>query len=76
MIERLLFENRIYLTPKGIKVEVLKDILSSDPDIEKNTKVGYLDGSFANSEEIKEKLNTIKINEFFDSIIKKMEEEC
>ncbi len=70
------FENRIYLTPKGIKVEVLKDILSSDPDIEKNTKVGYLDGSFANSEEIKEKLNTIKINEFFNSIIKKMEEEC
>ena len=55
---------------------MLKEIINADEDISKNTKVGYIDGKFENNNEVKEELQTMKISEFFDGLIKKVEEEC
>lgn len=70
------FENRIQLKNDKLNVEIIKDIINSDENVRKNTEVGYIGGKFTNDAEIKEQLKIIKVNEFFDNIIKKMEEEC
>ncbi len=70
------FENRIKVNKNKIETKVLKDIIESDEDIKNNTKVGYIEGTFQNNDEIKENLNAIKVSEFFNEIIKKVEEEC
>ena len=57
-------------------VKILKDIVESDEDIKNNTKIGYIEGIFNNNDEIRENLNTVKVNEFFDGLIRKIEEEC
>ncbi len=59
-----------------LKVDTLKEIIESDEDIKENTNVGYLEGTISNNDEIKEVLKPIKISEFFDTLIKKIEEEC
>lgn len=70
------FENRIQLSKNKLNIEKLQEIILSDKDSKNNTKVGYLGNSFSNDAEVKEKLNTMKINEFFDAIIKEVKEEC
>lgn len=70
------FENRVKVSRNKLNAEILKDIIESDEDIKNNTKVGYIEGTFNNNDEIKANLNPIKVNEFFDGIIKKVEEEC
>ena len=70
------FENRIKLNKNKLNTQILKDIINSDEDVKANTEVGYTNGIFDNNDEIKEELNAIKVNEFFDNIIKKVEEEC
>ena len=70
------FENRIKVNRNKLEVQILKDIVESDEDIKNNTKIGYIEGIFSNNDEIKENLNTIKVNEFFDGLIRKIEEEC
>ena len=70
------FENRIQLLNNKLNVGILKDIINSDEDIKNNTKVGYIEGKFENNNEIKEELHAEKVNEFFDELIKKVEEEC
>lgn len=70
------FENRIQISNNKLNVNILKDIINSDEDVKNNTKVGYIDGKFGNSNEIKEELHAEKIGEFFDELIKKVEEEC
>ena len=75
-IKNPFFENRIKVNSNKIDTKILKDIVESDEDISKNTQVGYIEGVFANNDEIKNDLKCIKINEFFDNVIKKVEEEC
>lgn len=70
------FENRIKVNKNKIETKILKDIIESDDDIKNNTKVGYIEGTFQNNDEIKQDLNAIKVSEFFNEIIKKVEEEC
>lgn len=70
------FENRIQLSKNKLNVNILKDIINSDEDIKNNTKVGYVEGTFENNNEIKEELNAKKVNEFFEELIRKVEEEC
>ncbi len=70
------FENRIQLSKNKLNIEKLQEIIASDKDSKNNTKVGYLGNSFSNDAEVKEKLNAMKINEFFDSIIQEVKEEC
>lgn len=70
------FENRIQLRKNKLNIEKLEEIIESDQDSKNNTKVGYLDNSFSNDAEVKEKLNVMKMNEFFDSMIKEVKEEC
>ena len=50
--------------------------MEADEDIKNNTKVGFVEGIFQNNDEIKEDLKAMKVNEFFNEIIKKVEEEC
>jgi len=70
------FENRIQLKKNKLNIEKLEEIIESDQDSKNNTKVGYLGNSFSNDAEVKEKLNAMKMNEFFDSMIKEVKEEC
>ena len=70
------FENRIKVNKNKLEVQILKDIVESDDDIKNNTKIGYIEGIFDNNDEIRENLNSIKVNQFFDELIKKIEEEC
>lgn len=70
------FENRIQLQKNKLNTLILSEIIDSDEDIKENTQVGYMNGKLSNNDEIIEKLNTIKVSEFFDNIINKMEEEC
>lgn len=75
-IKNPFFENRIKVHSNKIDTKILKDILESDQNISKNTQVGYIEGVFTNNDEIKNDLKFIKISEFFDNLIKKVEEEC
>ena len=70
------FENRVLIDNNRLKVSIINDIIESDSDIKDNTIVGYLEGTLTNNDEIKESLKSVKIEEFFDNIIKKVEEEC
>ena len=70
------FEDRIELNKNMLKTSILTKIINSDEDIKNNTMVGYLEGMLSNNDTIKEELKTIEINEFFDNLIKKIEEEC
>lgn len=70
------FENRIRVNKNKLDTQVLKDIIESDEDIKNNTKVGYTKGTFSNNDEIIENLNVVKVNEFIEGLIKKVEEEC
>ncbi len=70
------FENRIKINKNKIETKILKDIIESDENIRNNTKVGFVEGIFQNNDEIKENLNAMKVSEFFNEIIKEVEEEC
>ncbi|MCI8519842.1 MAG: type I-B CRISPR-associated protein Cas7/Cst2/DevR [Clostridia bacterium] len=70
------FENRIELDKTMLKTSIITEILNSDEDIKNNTMVGYLEGSLSNNDMIKEELKPIKIHEFFEKLINKIEEEC
>lgn len=54
------FEGRCKLEKGKLNVDTLKATITSCEDTTENTIVGYLDGSFTNENEIKEKL---KIND-------------
>ena len=75
-IKNPFFENRIKLNKCKLDTNVLKDIIESDEEIKENTQVGYIEAAFINNDEIKNNLETIKVNEFFNNLIKKVEEEC
>lgn len=70
------FENRIQISNNNLDVQILKEIIDGNKDIKENTQVGYIENILKNTNEIKEELSSIKINEFFDNLIKKVEEVC
>ncbi len=67
------FEGRIHLVKNKLNSAALNEIIRSEHDISDNTVVGYLDGSFANSEEIKKDMPAAgTISEFFNAVSEKV----
>ncbi len=75
-IKNPFFENRIKVCKNKLNTQMLKDIVESEEEIKENTQVGYTEGVFANNDEIKNNLKAIKVNEFFNNLVKRVEEEC
>lgn len=67
-IKNPFFENRVISKNNKINVKTIEDVLDLDNRIKDSTIVGLIDGVFANSEEIKEKLNSGSMSSFFDGI--------
>jgi len=68
------FDGRLILHKGALNTKIIKGMLDSEPMIGDNTIIGYVDGFFTNSEEIKSTLPVKPIPEFFDQLTKKVEE--
>jgi len=68
------FENRIKLKGLNLNTDILTDVLNSDEDIKNNTVIGYIEGIFANDEEILKDLKPMTIAAMFDDLCRKVEE--
>ncbi len=68
------FDGRIKLKGSSLDINCIKNIIKGDKDTEENTKVGYIDGMFSNSEEIKRDLNPVTVSEFFKALKKEVED--
>lgn len=71
-IKNPFFENRIKMKNNKINVTSLKNVIELDPHIGENTQCGLIDGIFNNDHEIKEQLQAVAINHFFDHINNKI----
>lgn len=67
------FEGRIKVEKNKLNVEMLKNVMALDEDIQKNTKIGYMGGIFKNNEEIESMLSPLNIGDFFGQLEKKVE---
>ncbi|MCH3971209.1 MAG: type I-B CRISPR-associated protein Cas7/Cst2/DevR [Oscillospiraceae bacterium] len=66
------FENRLKLTGSKLEIPVLAETREA---VNEPTLVGYIDGTFSNSEEIKQELAPISIAEFFNKLKKQVEDD-
>lgn len=64
------FENRLKVSKNVLNVDAVQSNIEMAG---KNSKVGYMNGTFNNEAEIA-KLNPMKINEFFEALMKEVEE--
>ncbi len=62
------FENRLMLHEMSLNIEVLASVLKSNEDVQENSVVGCMDGIFANSKSIKEKLQAVSVTEVFNHL--------
>jgi len=62
------FENRIKCFNNKINVDSIKSVMSLDEDIEKNTSVGIIKGTFSNEDEIEAAFKAMDMSEFFKGI--------
>lgn len=58
----------------NLNTDILTDVLNSDEDIKNNTVIGYIEGIFANDEEILKDLKPMTIAAMFDDLCRKVEE--
>ena len=65
------FENRIKLTNGKLNVDILAE---TEKAVSEPTMVGYIDGEFSNSDEIKEKLAPVSIAELFNRLKAQVED--
>jgi CRISPR-associated protein Cst2 len=65
------FENRIKLTDDKLNVDIL---VQTEKAVSEPTMVGYIDGEFSNSDEIKEKLAPVSIAELFNQLKAQVED--
>jgi CRISPR-associated protein Cst2 len=65
------FENRIKLTNGKLNVDILAE---TEKAVNEPTMVGYIDGEFSNSDEIKEKLAPVSIAELFNHLKAQVED--
>lgn len=65
-IKNPLFYNALDVEDNKLKLDRIESVLSKD--ILEDTEVGLVKGVFDNSEDIEEKLNTIKVGDFFDNL--------
>jgi CRISPR-associated protein Cst2 len=62
------FDGRLVMRKGNLETKIIKSIISGDPMISSNTMVGYTDGIFPNSAEIKSALAPVPVPEFFNLI--------
>lgn len=62
------FENKIKVDKNSIKISPILSTLALDKEVKDNTMVGLISGIFDNDVELKEKLDTIEVGEFFDNL--------
>ena len=55
----------------NIDIESIQSILD-DPKVKENTNVGFVDGAFNNSQEIKDKLNAVTVAKFMTDLKEKV----
>lgn len=70
-IKNPLFENAVKVRNSNIDIESIQSILD-DPKVKENTNVGFVDGEFNNSQEIKDKLNAVTVAKFMTDLKKKV----
>ena len=70
------FENRVKVVQNVLNIQTLQEIIEADEEIKANTKVGYLNGTFENENDIQDILQAVTVGEFFKNLIQKVEEEC
>lgn len=68
------FEGRLKLNRSKIDYNAIYEVMNSCQDTKENTKVGILDGTFANCDEAKEKLNATSISNVFTMLKEGVEE--
>lgn len=73
-IKNPFFENRISLEGNNLSVECIKDVLNFDEDIKENTLIGYVKGTFKNDPEIREELQPLNIQAFFERLNQKVKQ--
>lgn len=66
------FEDRIKLSGEKLEIEIIKDILESSEDLKANTLVAFTDGTFSNSEQIKEALKPTSVAKMFTELKEKV----
>jgi CRISPR-associated protein Cst2 len=71
-IKNPFFEGKLKLKNNQLNIETLLQAISLEGEVKANTEVGYLTGTFANEQAIKDKLEPKMIGEFFDSLTKKI----
>lgn len=69
-IKNPLFYNALDVEDNNLKLDRIESILSKD--ILDDTEVGLVKGVFDNSEDIEERLNSIKVGDFFDNLKSKV----
>ncbi|MBC1745320.1 type I-B CRISPR-associated protein Cas7/Cst2/DevR [Listeria seeligeri] len=66
-VKNPVFQNVVDVLDNKIVIENIDDLLQYE-DIRENTKVGIIDGQFANADEVKSKLNADYVPAFFNEI--------
>lgn len=72
-IKNPFFENKLKVKNNKINIEIIKNIINLDENIEKNTYVGLMRGIFENDDEIESNLNVLEMKTFFENIKKNVE---
>lgn len=68
------FENKLKLIGNDLNIDAIEDVFSLDEHIKENTLVGAVNEVFNNTDQIKDKLGSTSIGEFFKSLEEKVNE--
>ncbi len=66
-VKNPVFQNIVDVADNNIVIKNIKDLLTYE-DIKENTRVGIIDGQFANSDEVKVELKAESVPAFFNDI--------
>ena len=62
------FENRVKMIKGSIDTKIIKDTMELDNSILENTNIGFIEGIFANDDELKRELNALSMKEVFEKL--------
>ena len=62
------FENRVKMIKGSIDTKIIKDTMELDNSILENTNIGFIEGIFANDDELKRELNALSMKELFEKL--------
>ena len=72
-IKNPVFENAVKVKDAKIDIESIQSVLD-DPRVKDNTNIGFVNGAFDNSQEIKDKLNAVTVAKYMIDLKKKVAE--